>query len=121
MKHIPSFNNFLNEDSKEPIQEGNYWGEYNTPEGKKGAAELDKVFGKFEKTLASAYDTMIKDLKKFKSSDLANKSGLNDTEGDIALNHALSQLIKKTFSIDVSVYDFADSLYEKDANKNTEE
>ncbi len=110
MKHITSFEEF-NENRR--VEEARYWGEYSdTPEGKKGAAELEKIFSKFEKDAYKTFADLQSKLMTFKNSDLANKSGLNDTEGDAALNKYMRKFLQDVYGLrNLDFYDFADTLY----------
>ena len=111
MKHIPSFDKF--NENVEPVNEARYWGEYSgTPEGKKGAAEIEKIFSKFEKDAHKVFQDLEFKLMDFKNSDIANKGGLNDTEGDAALNKHMRNFLQNTYGLrNLDFYDFADTLY----------
>ena len=110
MKHIPSFDKF--NENVDPVNEARHWGEYNTPEGKKGAAEIEKIFSKFEKDAHKVFQDLEFKLMDFKNSDIANKGGLNDTEGDMAINKHMRNFLQNTYGLrNLDFYDFADTLY----------
>lgn len=105
MKHIPSFDGFLNEESADKsINEGsNNWGTYNTAEGAAVAKDLNKAYDKLNADVAKAFDAFkaaVKVYTKGAKKELGNKSGFNDSEGEQAITYAIKELVTKTFDID---------------------
>lgn len=103
MKHIPSFDNFLNEESKESIQESNNWGTYNTAEGAAVAKELNKAYDKLTSDVEKAFDAYKKAVKVYTNGpkkELGNKSGFNDSEGEHAITWGIKDMLTKIFKVD---------------------
>jgi hypothetical protein len=126
MKHIPSFDNFLNEESLDKsVNESNNWGTYNTPEGATVAKEINKAYDKLNSDVKKAFDAFkstVKVYTKGAKKELGNKSGFNDSEGEQAITYAIKELVTKTFDIDTrNAYYDAFWMYENDSPKKTEE
>jgi hypothetical protein len=114
LEYVKSWNESIEviEEDDTEVDEARHWGEYNTPEGKKGAAEIEKIFSKFEKDAHKVFQQLEFKLMDFKNSDIANKGGLNDTEGDMAINKHMRNFLQNTYGLrNLDFFDFADTLY----------
>ena len=123
MKHIHTFENFLNEGADESVNEGNNnWGTYNSPEGATVAKEINKAYDKLSSDVAKAFDAFKSTVRVYTTGakkELGDKSGFNDTEGEAAMSFAIKQLIAKTFDIDArNAYHDAFWMYENELSES---